>query len=51
MVYGGKPIFPRQALHAVKLECTHPFTKERISCNAPFLDEQEIFPNIDPYQV
>ena len=30
--------------HAVKLEFTHPFTKERISCHAPFLDEQEIFP-------
>ena len=50
-LYGGKPIFPRQALHAVKLEFTHPFTRERISCHAPFLDEQEIFLNIDPYQV
>ena len=51
ILYGGKPIFPRQALHAVKLEFTHPFTKETISCHAPFLDEQEIFPNIDPYQI
>lgn len=49
-LYGGKPIFSRQALHAVKLQLTHPFTKETITCHAPFL-EQEIFTNIDPYGI
>ncbi len=48
-LYGGKPAFPRQALHAVKLEFTHPLTEERITCHAPFLDKPEIFKGIDPY--
>ena len=50
-LYGGKPIFPRQALHAVKLEFIHPFTEERITCHAPFLDKPEIFKGIDPYRL
>lgn len=50
LLYGGKPLFPRQALHAAQLQLIHPFTKETISCHAPFL-EQEIFAEIDPYQI
>jgi 23S rRNA pseudouridine1911/1915/1917 synthase len=37
-LYGGKPVYPRQALHAARLEFIHPFTQEKITCNAPFLD-------------
>ena len=33
-LYGGKPIFKRQALHAAKLEIPHPFTGETITCIA-----------------
>jgi 23S rRNA pseudouridine1911/1915/1917 synthase len=50
-LYGGKPIFPRQALHAVKLEFIHPFTNEKIICHAPFLDDHKIFTDIDPYTI
>jgi 23S rRNA pseudouridine1911/1915/1917 synthase len=50
-LYEGKPIFPRQALHAVKLEFKHPFTEEVIICHAPFLDKPEIFTGIDPYHL
>jgi 23S rRNA pseudouridine1911/1915/1917 synthase len=42
-LYGGSPIFKRQALHARKLIFTHPFTEERIECTAPFLDNPPIF--------
>ncbi len=51
LLYGGKPTFSRQALHAVKLELTHPFTEEKIICHAPFLDKQNIFTGIDPYSI
>lgn len=34
LLYGGKPIFHRQALHAAKLEFPHPFTMENICCFA-----------------
>ncbi|MBU8880119.1 RluA family pseudouridine synthase [Bacillus sp. FJAT-29790] len=34
LLYGGKPIFDHQALHAEKLEIPHPFTKEKITCIA-----------------
>ena len=51
ILYGGKPIFERQALHAVKLEFIHPFTEEAIVCHAPFLDNPEIFSEIDPYSI
>ncbi|WP_066316581.1 RluA family pseudouridine synthase [Bacillus sp. FJAT-29814] len=46
-LYGGKPVVHRQALHAAKLEFTHPFTEEKIVCHAPFKDEPDIFKNID----
>ncbi|GLB58717.1 RluA family pseudouridine synthase [Cytobacillus sp. NCCP-133] len=49
VLYGGKPVFPRQALHAVKLETPHPFTGEPVTSHAPFLDIPEIFKGIDPY--
>ena len=45
-LYGGKPFFSRQALHARKLELLHPFTNIEIKCTAPFLDSPEIF---EPY--
>lgn len=47
ILYGGKPIFPRQALHAAKLEWKHPFTNEKIICYAPFLDQPPIFKDLD----
>lgn len=43
VLYGGKPIFKRQALHARKLTFTHPFTGKKLECIAPFLDEPPIF--------
>lgn len=43
VLYGGKPIFKRQALHARKLTFTHPLTEEKIECIAPFLDDPPIF--------
>ncbi|KON89632.1 pseudouridine synthase [Sporosarcina globispora] len=49
ILYGGKPAFSRQALHAVKLEIPHPFSGEAIVCHAPFLDDPEIFKGTDPY--
>lgn len=33
-LYGGKPDFDHQALHALRLEFTHPFTLERIICES-----------------
>lgn len=50
-LYGGKPIFHRQALHAAKLEFIHPFSEEKIVCHAPFLDVPPIFTNIDVYTI
>jgi 23S rRNA pseudouridine1911/1915/1917 synthase len=47
VLYGGKLVVPRQALHAAKLEFIHPFTKELISCIAPSLDEPPIFKEND----
>ncbi|WNS77552.1 RluA family pseudouridine synthase [Bacillus sp. DTU_2020_1000418_1_SI_GHA_SEK_038] len=41
VLYGGKPIFDRQALHAAKLDFPHPFTMENISCNAPLPGEKD----------
>jgi len=43
-LYGGKAIFPRQALHAKELSFRHPFTKDSIHVNAPYLDNPPIFP-------
>ena len=42
-LYGGKPLYKRQALHAAKLEFTHPITEEEIICYAPFIDQPAIF--------
>lgn len=50
-LYGGKPIFPRQALHSVKLEMVHPFTEEEIICYAPFKEKDTIFSEINPYNI
>ncbi len=47
ILYGGEPIVKRQALHAAKLEFIHPFTEEKIECQAPFIDEPEIFKEVD----
>ena len=49
ILYGGKPLYKRQALHAAKLEFTHPITGEKISCHAPFMDKPPIFKGIDVY--
>ncbi|MGV3466413.1 MAG: RluA family pseudouridine synthase [Heyndrickxia sp.] len=46
VLYGGKPIFKRQALHARKLVFTHPLTEAKIECIAPFLDVPPIFPEM-----
>lgn len=35
LLYGGKPSYHRQALHAEKLEFIHPFTLESLSIKAP----------------
>ncbi|MBT2678010.1 RluA family pseudouridine synthase [Bacillus sp. ISL-35] len=50
-LYGGSDAFYRQALHAAKMEFTHPFTQEKIICHAPFIDEEPIFINIDPNEI
>jgi 23S rRNA pseudouridine1911/1915/1917 synthase len=47
ILYGGKPLFKRQALHAAKLEFTHPITGEEICCYAPFIDQPPMFVGID----
>lgn len=47
ILYGGKLVVPRQALHAAKLEFIHPLTKELISCFAPLHDDPPIFPAFD----
>lgn len=43
LLYGGKPLFPRQALHARELTFLHPFTEEKVKCIAPFNDQPAIF--------
>lgn len=42
-LYGGKSTFPRQALHARKIEFIHPISEEKMIVEAPFIDEPEIF--------
>ncbi|MBL5781171.1 RluA family pseudouridine synthase [Heyndrickxia sporothermodurans] len=42
-LYGGKPIFKRQALHARKLSFVHPFLGQKVECIAPFNDPYSIF--------
>ncbi|MBM7647660.1 23S rRNA pseudouridine1911/1915/1917 synthase [Bacillus ectoiniformans] len=39
LLYGGKPIVKRQALHAKTIEIPHPFTGEQLVCEAPFTDD------------
>lgn len=51
LLYGGKPIVARQALHAAKLEFPHPFFDEKIVCYAPFLDKPAIFKGLDLYSL
>jgi 23S rRNA pseudouridine1911/1915/1917 synthase len=48
-LYGGKPLFKRQALHAAKVEFTHPITGENVICFAPFIDHPPIFKGVDVY--
>ncbi|MBY0123144.1 RluA family pseudouridine synthase [Bacillus sp. S/N-304-OC-R1] len=50
LLYGGKPIFNRQALHAAKLEFPHPFTMEKIICYAKVSDDAKLadFLNVAP---
>jgi 23S rRNA pseudouridine1911/1915/1917 synthase len=43
-LYGGKPIINRQALHAKYIELPHPLTQEKLSFEAPFLDDPPLFP-------
>ncbi|WP_347564313.1 RluA family pseudouridine synthase [Bacillus sp. MM2020_4] len=49
--YGGKPLTKRQALHAAKLEFSHPLTKEKVICHAPVTDSLDIFKQIDIYSI
>ena len=42
-LYGGKKSFPRQALHARKIEFLHPLSEEKLTVEAPFLDRPSIF--------
>jgi 23S rRNA pseudouridine1911/1915/1917 synthase len=42
-LYGGKALYPRQALHAKKIALSHPLTGEAIECEASFLDDPPIF--------
>jgi len=46
-LYGSRVKQKRQALHALKVEFSHPFTEEIIVCNAPFVDTPSIFPDMD----
>ena len=43
-LYGGKSVFKRQALHAYRIEFTHPITEEKMDIHAPYMDEPPIFP-------
>ncbi|RFB18482.1 RluA family pseudouridine synthase [Bacillus sp. HNG] len=45
-LYGGQLIVQRQALHAARIRLEHPFTNEKIMCEAPFLDSPPIFEKI-----
>lgn len=51
VLYGGKPLINRQALHAAKLEFFHPITQEKVECYAPFTDQPPIFNGIDIYDI
>lgn len=43
-LYGGKSLFNRQALHAYHMEFQHPIIETKMTCTAPFLDQNPIFP-------
>lgn len=51
ILYGGKPLLKRQALHSAKLEFIHPFTQEKVTCHAPVTDLPEIFSGVDVYSL
>jgi 23S rRNA pseudouridine1911/1915/1917 synthase len=51
ILYGGGNYFHRQALHAAKLEFLHPITAERIICHAPFIDQPQIFQEIEVFDM
>lgn len=42
-LYGGQPLFNRQALHAYQIKLTHPITEEPLLIEAPFIDAKSIF--------
>ncbi|MBE3571179.1 MAG: RluA family pseudouridine synthase, partial [Bacillales bacterium] len=39
ILYGGKTVFHRPALHSEKMEFIHPFTDETIQCHASPVDD------------
>lgn len=39
ILYGGKPVVHRPALHSEKMEFIHPFTEEKIQCQASPVDD------------
>ncbi|MCU9612563.1 RluA family pseudouridine synthase [Caldibacillus lycopersici] len=43
VLYGGKPIVHRQALHAKFLSFIHPITLKKVEIEAPYLDKPAIF--------
>ncbi|MGM9923163.1 MAG: RluA family pseudouridine synthase [Bacillus sp. (in: firmicutes)] len=43
-LYGGRPIYDRQALHAYQIILVHPITEERLLITAPYT-EDNIFPH------
>ncbi|WP_071459026.1 RluA family pseudouridine synthase [Bacillus massilinigeriensis] len=51
VLYGGSPVYSRQALHAAKLELIHPFTEEKITVHAPFPEQETIFKDVDIYSI
>ncbi|TMU88266.1 RluA family pseudouridine synthase [Bacillus sp. BHET2] len=38
-LYGGRPVFKRQALHAARISFPHPLTDEKIECEAACMDD------------
>ncbi|MBD8071059.1 RluA family pseudouridine synthase [Bacillus sp. PS06] len=44
ILYGGKEVFSRQALHAKYVQFPHPITNEVIQVEAPYMDVPPIFP-------
>ncbi len=46
ILYGGRPIFNRQALHSYEMAFIHPITKENIKVTAPYCDNPSIFQQV-----